>query len=152
MGACLHATKEFAWNSSDTAVRELHQRWEDIYTRTENIDQEHYANVFTESQLSKLVDFIEKKPSEFPKKFPKQLRSLLDVIQKMGVSKYQRDADRMHLFPQRKLLSLCVILFATSTIYCLARFIIIALAFTSLRAMPEAVYETTWATVVPNVH
>lgn len=44
-----------------------------------------------------------------------------------------------------------MIFIASTVIYAVARVCVIAVAFSTLRKMPESVYCTTWARYIPNV-
>jgi hypothetical protein len=106
-------------------------------------------------RIKRRIGFGKRRNSEFSGEFPEgfleQFEWLVDVIGRIDKSKYHSDADRADLFPRKNLLWLSIVLYATGTIYCLARVGIIALAFSSLRSMADSVYETTWTTAIPNV-
>jgi hypothetical protein len=83
--------------------------------------------------------------------FSLQFKWLMDLIDGKG-SKGLAENAKTNVFPRRSLLPRNVnlaIIYATGIIYCLARFILIGLAFSSLRAMPDSVYQTTWASNIP---
>jgi hypothetical protein len=40
---------------------------------------------------------------------------------------------------------------ALGSLYCISRLLLIILSFTSFRAMPDSVYDTTWAKNIPSV-
>jgi hypothetical protein len=91
---------------------------------------------------------IEKLPDP---RFYRKFGELDQVMQGMG-REYGPEADKTDFFPPANFgqLSLAFII-AVVVFYCLVRLMIISLAFSTLRAMPDSVYETTWVDVIPNV-
>jgi hypothetical protein len=104
-----------------------------------------------------LLKFIEEgsfKERELLEEFWEQFKSLMEVIDEEVKSKKLIDNAKTNVFPLRSLLPESVnltILYATRIVYCLARFTIIALAFSCLKSMPELVYMTTFVIDVPSV-
>jgi hypothetical protein len=150
--------RELAWNTANnTSAREICERLKEILSSSDEAEGIPYTEVFKGDESGALrqdlLRFInEEKSLSLPTEFTKQFSSLLDLLDGKG-PKRLRDAAQTNLFPRQNLLNETVnlyIIYLTGIIYCLARLTIIALLFSSLRAMPDSVYETTWANVIPN--
>jgi hypothetical protein len=70
-----------------------------------------------------------------------------------GSKKMVERVARTHVFPRRPMPAAINmwIVFVTMGLYCLARFALIAVALSSLRAMPPGVYNSTWADLIPAI-
>jgi hypothetical protein len=92
-------------------------------------------------------------PSPDPE-FQHHFRFLKGILEGEEASRKLSDEARLGLFPWRiqpiAQYANWVIVYASIPIYCLARLSIMAVAFSSLRLMPESVYSTTWTGVIPN--
>jgi hypothetical protein len=82
----------------------------------------------------------------------KKLESLERVINGIVKSTYREQADLSTKYPPlgfgrrtRAIFWISIFLYST------ARIIMLAVVFSTLRAMPDSVYETTWVDVIPNV-
>ncbi|KUJ13376.1 uncharacterized protein LY89DRAFT_785094 [Mollisia scopiformis] len=167
MRTCSRVMREFSRESSDKMTVFYPQKHlEEIYNDPERPDK-LWVNILGEDQekasslSKKMLEFIEKKGPfidrrsiDLPKDFPKQFKLLTEVIDGKFRSKKLTDSAQTNLFPRRNILPESVniaILLTAGIIYCLARLSIIALAFSSLRSMPDSVYKTTWAKDIPNV-
>jgi hypothetical protein len=157
--------REFAWDTYDDALvrdaaRDARKDLEEIYNNSGD-EKKAYRDILKAELRLRLLEFIAKEGSfkngrslELPKEFRKQFRSLVDVLGGRSGTKKLSEATMMNVFLRKNLLPEFVnlgILYATGIIYCLARLSIIILAFSSLRAMPDSVYKTTWAIAIPNV-
>jgi hypothetical protein len=152
--------REFIWETPDNErVHDLRQHLENLeraYDNPKTIETQHYKKIFEWNKdkefLERLREFIYQQksqfPQEFPEEFPEQFKRLLEV---MNDDRYPGDADRLDTYPQLRLRWPSIILSATGIVYCMVRFSIIVLAFSSLRSMPDSVYVTTWAKFIPDV-
>jgi hypothetical protein len=166
--ACLDIMREYCWQSKDesvqvrSAIRTLSESYDGIQQDV------RYKNIFypeDDSKLeplgNKLYEFIhgdkgtqnEESLNRYPD-FQRHFDYLIDVLQGKPRSKTLYDEARPGLYPRRirpiAQLANQAIIYASIPIYCIARLSIIAVAFSSLRLMPESVYITTWTGVIPN--
>jgi hypothetical protein len=151
---------EYAWNISDPKlVRQRRQDLEKIHDGTKDLGTPpkapRYSEIFSRAQLSEVGEPILKfvgERTDNPKDFYKQFDSLLKGIGKRSRNRALENAKTTDSFPKKPFSESPIylfILYATSIFYCLARFVLIALAFSCLRAMPDTVYDTTWAGWIP---
>ena len=169
MADCLRLLKEYSCHTRDKdEVDEIYHRLEQIYHQTDyNIVREFYKNIFSVSDnhppqfRNRLLKFIEdtedlrKTPLvDLHDDFIKQFRSLCDLMEDKGGKKLCEEA-KTHVFPRKNLLPKACnlsILFLTSTLYCLARLLLLAISLSSLRRMPESVYlSTPWTKYIPTL-
>lgn len=82
----------------------------------------------------------------------KELEKLETVMKGILELDYREQADLLTKFPTldsgRRT---SVIFWGSIFVYSTARIIMLAVAFSTLRAMPDSLYETTWVDVIPNV-
>jgi hypothetical protein len=101
-----------------------------------------------------MLEYIEKDPDmKSLDLFDSQFRELVGLIEGNGPRKLIDNA-KTNVFTQKTLLSKVPrvslgIVYSTGFVYCFARLTILGLAFSSLRSMPEDVYTTTLASVIP---
>jgi hypothetical protein len=169
MRNCLHLLRELSWNFPEAghylqATRELENIYCDAETNYGNTER-LYRDILTDQGTgahvrSTMLDFIERKAPfedrkslELPKEFQNQFKVLMERMQGQGPKNLVENA-KTNVFPQKSLLPKDVnlfILYTTSSIYCLSRLTIMALALSSLRSMADEVYVTTWTKNIPAV-
>jgi hypothetical protein len=113
------------------------------------------------SLRQKLLDFVDKKepfehrPSlDLPAEYGPRLHQLFQLADGHGSKKMVERVAKTDLFPRRSLLPPAFnswFLYVTTGLYCLARLLVVAVGISSLRAMPEGVYNTTWAEYIPAI-
>jgi hypothetical protein len=174
MRGCINLLREISWHCRDSLYKQdLYQakrRLENIYAAVdkEERDQVHYKQIFSDriahpAFLDCMISFLENgHRSErvgtvsLPENFLSDFRDLVDCLNGDEL-KANIDNARTNVFPRRKLLpklskkfNLCI-LYATSLAYCLSRLMILGLAVSSLRSMPDEVYIETWTTNLPAI-
>jgi hypothetical protein len=159
MATLMYALREYSYAASDNELaRHFYGEVEKIYNSAE--ETKEYGDIFNSVEAKalgrQLLKFVERERAslKFPKQFSHQFNLLLDIMDEKIELKSLRESGKTDLFPKKVLLPRSInlsILYATGILYCLARLSIIALALSSFRAMPDSVYWTTWAKVLPNV-
>ncbi len=107
----------------------------------------------------KMLDFVDKtepfqhRPDlDLPTEYGAHLRQLMRLVERQGSKKMVERVARTDMIPRRSLLPpgfSSWFLYVTMGLYCLARLLIVAVGISSLRAIPEGVYQTTWAEYLP---
>ncbi|KAI0385036.1 hypothetical protein F5Y04DRAFT_246708 [Hypomontagnella monticulosa] len=152
-------------------------RIDGIIQKLENCgrDPKNYQNVIGSRFLSEMNDYVEANSRRtavyISKDFPRNLKELNDTLNKTHhvivgdigqeiLSTYDDNFDKINIFPHKtrkwrrghmshKILAFSML--PMSVFYTVARLIIITIAFSSLRAMPAGVYDTTWTTYLPKL-
>jgi hypothetical protein len=162
--ACMYAIKEYSWEVSNNGpLKDSYKRLEKVYNGVDDNSPEYYGDIFnwndpeiTKEGLRDLVssrqkDFRKEFDGIFPRDFHKNISELVEVIDGKQKFRYLEEADRTDRFPPKRLQWPSVVLSLIGITYCMARLCILALAFSTLRAMPNSVYESVWTNVLPNV-
>ncbi|KAK6958252.1 hypothetical protein Daesc_001049 [Daldinia eschscholtzii] len=128
-----------------------------------------YHKIFTSPVLEQMISCVHMNWNRFYSSVPDEvflsnLRELDDYLTMRGsieqeiLTSYDNNSYRTDIFPhktakwRRREMSDNILYIAMpliSVFYTVARLIIIAVAFSSLRAMPAGVYETTWTNYLP---
>jgi len=131
----------------------VHDRFEDLISDTlrqlDGFDEVTYRDLFGYYDSSGSWHF-----EEIKRHFPdvKELESLETVMRGILESDYREQADLSTKFPALGFGRRTSVIFWISIFfYSTARITMLALAFSTLRAMPASLYETTWINVIPNV-
>jgi hypothetical protein len=163
--ACLYAMKEFSWEVPDNEpLKDSYKLLERVYDDPDGARRECYGDIFNWNgpEITKvtLLEFIKDRkknfPDEyargvFPRDFDKRFSELIEVIDGKQNFKYLEEADRTDRFPPKRSQWPSIVITAVGIAYCLARLCIVVLACSTLREMPDSVYETVWTNVLPNV-
>ncbi|KAJ5701287.1 hypothetical protein N7488_008835 [Penicillium malachiteum] len=157
VGDCSQLLREFLW---DNPTRSDVQKAELDLERT-HTEPRQYKDIFDEPSLpDELLQFIERslegnKPSLLaePLQFSLNLRRLVKAMEGFAPKRIVTKCNTRE-FPCKSLLpeslNLCII-YITGLIYSLSRLMIMALALSSLRSMPDEVYVTTWTVNIPSI-
>ena len=164
--ALLRALSEFGL---DTMKDEYVKRSEDMLTKVVDAMEnrvENYKDVFADWPSRRRDDFQafvknQRKRYFGYKKFPKDFDDLMSEIGGMrSHSYYSSTPVTTGNFPNNDKKShqsarysrwRRIHVIVSGIIYCLARLTVLALAFSSLRAMPDSVYVTTWTKYLPSL-
>lgn len=87
-----------------------------------------------------------------PNHFQKNFSLLVDLMNGKGTKKMQDEVARTNVFPRKPMPYAInkISLWVTTAVYCIARLIILAVGFSSLRSMPDGVYIATWTRYIPS--
>lgn len=166
MRHCLEMLREFSWHCPDNGQHEQALKalaeLQNIYTSPAGSTQHPYKDIFRGENIQDiLIDFIEERAPfekgdspELSKNFKSQLGRLVKPMRGQGPKKLIEKANT-EMYPQRSFLPSGVndfVLYTTSVLYCVSRLTILALALSSLRSMPDQVYDATWTMNIPSVH
>jgi hypothetical protein len=166
---CLSVMREYSWQlKDDKSVRDAMRRLSEYYDGPGR-QEVHYKKIFSPRDSNpdsgslgdELLKFIEKNAvpqgdtsSNRRELFLRQFRGLVDILNEKTLSEKLYNEARLDLYPRRVwpfgIFVNQVIIYVSSAFYCIARLSIIAVAFSSLRSMPESVYTTTWTGVIPS--
>ena len=170
MADCLRLLREYSWHTRDKdEVDKVYEGLEQIYKnpKTDDDDVEiFYKDIFSVSEnppkfRKELLEFINDNDDhkmtplvDLHPNFVEQFRSLCDLMEDKGAKKLCETA-KTNVFPQKNLLPKACnlsVLFLTTTLYCLARLMLLAISISSLRRMPESVYSNTpWTRYIPSL-
>ena len=168
MADCLRLLREISWHTRDRKYKEevdkAHNKLERIYqnNRTDGHEvKEPYKDIFPAEFRTEFLHFIKDNegpaktmPADLDPNFVEHFRSLCDLMEDKGAKKLCETAKtnvhpRKNLLPKGFNLS---VLFITSTLYCVARLMLLAISISSLRRMPESVYlNTPWTKFIPSL-
>ncbi|KAI3326730.1 hypothetical protein HD806DRAFT_488021 [Xylariaceae sp. AK1471] len=160
---CLDAMREYSWHVADNQT--VRFAMETLRKACGNPDVEHThfrdilgdgleSNEFLGEKILEYVQQNEEFQGYIPKGFLPRFTQLVEILRGSFSSKRLWDAAQTNKYPRRSLFSTFFndgIIYITSIAYCLARLTIIALAFSSLRWMPDSVYMITWTQYIPSV-
>jgi hypothetical protein len=148
---------ESIYNNPDSNCVEARQLYREVLTDASTVDElfQNLQELESSSQKLKKKGYLDLS-EEFWNKFD-SLCQLMKGQTPNGTRASKRlvETAQTNVFPGKSLLPRWVNLFfiyASSLIYCISRLAILALAFSSLRSMPEGVYITTWTQNIPVVH
>jgi hypothetical protein len=99
----------------------------------------NYPDGYDEETKSYLEQHLEEAPRLEKVMEGKRARNYFDL------------ADHVMKFPTLEFGLWAILFYASFFLYTAARLIMIGLAFSTLRAMPDSLYETTWVDVIPYV-
>jgi hypothetical protein len=109
----------------------------------------------------KMLDFVDKKEKfqnrpdlDLPPGYSSNLHRLFRLIDGHGSKKMVDEVARVGVFPRRSLLPTAFnkwLVYITMGLYCAARLVLVAVGFSSMRAMPQGVYKSTWADYFPAI-
>ncbi|EAQ85040.1 predicted protein [Chaetomium globosum CBS 148.51] len=109
----------------------------------------------------RILDFVDKKGTfqnrpdlDLPPGYSSNLHRLFRLIDGHGSKKMVEEVARLGVFPRRSLLPTAFntwLVYITMGLYCVARLVLVAVGLSSLRAMPQAVYKSTWADYFPAI-
>ncbi|KAK4042355.1 hypothetical protein C8A01DRAFT_14020, partial [Parachaetomium inaequale] len=108
----------------------------------------------------KILDFVDKtepfqnRPDpDLPPGYTSHLRRLFRLIDGHGSKGMVEQAAQTAVFPRGSLPTAFNIglVYVTMALYCAARLTLVAVGLSSLRAMPQGVYKTTWADYIPAI-
>ncbi|KAI8629518.1 hypothetical protein F5Y19DRAFT_464619 [Xylariaceae sp. FL1651] len=160
---CLDVMREYSWHVADNKPVQLSMKTLREACDNPDIGHKHFRDIFGDGLES--AEFLGEEILEYvqqnerfreclPKGFLPKFSQLVEILRGLSSSKRLWEAAETNIYPQRSLFSTFIndgIIYATSIAYCLARLIIIGLAFSSLRRMPDSVYMITWTQYVPSV-
>jgi hypothetical protein len=108
-----------------------------------------------------MLDFVDKKEKfqnrpdlDLPPGYSSNLHRLFRLIDGHGSKKMVDEVARVGVFPRRSLLPTAFnkwLVYITMGLYCAARLVLVAVGFSSMRAMPQGVYKSTWADYFPAI-
>jgi hypothetical protein len=108
----------------------------------------------------KMLDFVDKKKPfqhrpelDLPRQYATHLRQLFVLVDGQGSKKMVEKVARTNVFPRRGLPTTfnSWFLYIAMGSYCVARLLLVAVGVSSLRAMPQEVYNATWADYIPAI-
>lgn len=109
----------------------------------------------------KMLDFVDKKESfqnrpdlDLPPGYSSNLHRLFRLIDGDGSKKMVDEVARIGVFPRRSLLPTAFnkwLVYITMGLYCAARLVLVSVGLSSMRAMPQGVYKSTWADYFPAI-
>lgn len=162
---CLHLMREYSWHTpNNQSIRRGIQALQGACgSRGESRSDKHFRDIlgdgtdvegFLGDKLLKYAQEAEEIRQGLTADFIPKFARLVDILRGMSNSKREWDAARTNTYPQRSLFGKhfndCVI-YTTTIAYCLARLAIVGISFSSLRLMPESVYQTTWTDLIPSI-
>ncbi|KAK3939989.1 hypothetical protein QBC46DRAFT_386386, partial [Diplogelasinospora grovesii] len=179
MRKCLRLMREFSWHVSDKRpVDRAYGELENILALRDATGpeaQRPYADIFgpEQNQASdlgrELLHFLQQPTDQDvarlnaqpelldllgDKEFTQQFRLLVDVMEGKE-SKTLTETAKTNVYPRKNMLPKALnqgILYVTTILYCLSRLSLMAIAFSSLRLMPESVYVSTpWTVYIPSL-
>ena len=165
MADCLRLLREYSWHTRDKdEVDKVYDRLEQIYKNSKTDDDDvkkFYKDIFPPQFRNTLLNFITDNDDlrktllvHLHPNFVEQFRSLCDLMEDKGAKKLCETA-KTNVFPRKNLLGKAYnlsIVFLTTTLYCLARLMLLAISISSLRRMPESVYSNTpWTRYIPSL-
>ncbi|KAI1820387.1 hypothetical protein F4861DRAFT_69781 [Xylaria intraflava] len=161
---CLDVMREYSWHAEDNhKIRDAIKVLQEVCDNPGAVEHKHYEVILGDGVASdeilgeKILEHIEKN-TEFqqclPNVFLSQLTELVRILKDRSSSKKLWEVAQTNDYPQRRIfgpLASARIVYTTTILYCLARLSIIGVAFSSLRRMPDSVYEVSWTNYIPNV-
>ena len=162
---CLRLLREYSWHTRDKdKVDKAYDRLEQIYKNSKTDDDDvkiFYKDIFPPRLRNTLLNFITVNEEfrmtllvDLHPNFFERFRSLCDLMEDKGAKKLCETA-KTNVFPRRNLLPKAYnlsVLSLTSTLYCLARLLLLAISISSLRRMPKSVYlNTPWTRYIPSL-
>ncbi|KAJ5778422.1 hypothetical protein N7520_001668 [Penicillium odoratum] len=162
MGDCSQLLRELLWD--DPTRRDAQKavlKLESIQTEPRETEPREYKDIFDQPSLpDDMLELMERSLEEStrnllrePLPFLLNLRRLVKGMKGLAPKRIVNNCNT-HKFPRRSLLpeSLnLIIIYITGLIYSLSRLMIIALALSSLRSMPDEVYVITWTKNIPSI-
>ncbi|OBT71817.1 hypothetical protein VF21_09385 [Pseudogymnoascus sp. 05NY08] len=106
-----------------------------------------------------MIRFVQEAPStdhpsiDLPHSYIQQLSQLVRLIDNIGSKRMIEQGTKTNVFPRRdipRVINLGL-LYTTSSVYCIARLVLLSIAVSSLRYMPDAVYYSTWTRYIPSI-
>lgn len=113
-----------------------------------------------ESLRQKMLAFAEKgepfqhRPDlDLPRNYALHLRQLFLLMDGQGPKKMVEKVAKTNVFPRHSLPAAfnSWFLYVAMGSYCMARLVLVAISLSSLRAMPQGVYNATWAQYIPAI-
>ncbi|KAI1172758.1 hypothetical protein F4777DRAFT_581613 [Nemania sp. FL0916] len=159
---CWEVMKEYSWHEADNAAMKDAMRKLDQARHNRQAPM-HYEEVLgsgehPESFLGeKLCEYLQNDDvvrNCLPEDFLPKFTTLVRILREASAPKRLWDAMRTDTYPQRSLFGTWLngfIIYGAGIVYCLARFSIIGVAFSSLRSMPDSVYYNTWTQYIPSI-
>jgi hypothetical protein len=107
-----------------------------------------------------MLDFVDKKEPfqdrpdlRLPLGYAQHLHRLVRLMNGEGSKRMVEKIARTNIFPRAELPAAfnLGLIYVTMGLYCVARLMLIAVGLSSLRAMPELVYKSTWADYLPAI-
>lgn len=126
----------------------------------------HYRNIFESEHepardpAERIMRFVHDPLSDLRQQiglsgdFPEQFFQLLDIMKEDFSTKRLIDTGHTNLYPQRPRFTKLVnwgIIYSAVVFYFLVRLTLVAVAFSSLRMMPDSVYVTSWTAYIPAI-
>ncbi|KAH6842935.1 hypothetical protein B0I37DRAFT_448326 [Chaetomium sp. MPI-CAGE-AT-0009] len=135
--------------------RPIRTRYGDLFRSMGAVPASAYA------LRQKMLDFVDKKGAfqnrpdlELPPGYSSNLHRLFRLIDGHGSKKMVDEVATVGVFPRRSLLPTAFnmwLVYVTMGLYCVARLILVAVGLSSIRAMPQGVYRSTWADYFPAI-
>ena len=147
MRACWKALLLESWESQDREKLQLPTQQLSQILSGNVQEKRHYKDIFQGTSRDDIEGFAKRQRLHLPKEFV----SLKDIISEEPKKLYREEADRTDYFPPKIFTWSNSVFFMTFFLYVFARLLMFALAFSSLRLLPESAYKTTWADVIPHV-
>ncbi|KAH6640633.1 hypothetical protein F5144DRAFT_561141 [Chaetomium tenue] len=181
LSATIRVLRELCWHlespQEKMEVNYIRRNLDDLYNmnlfqpaRAYSSAQAPYGNLLRaldeastpESNLRrKMLDFVDKKGTfqnrpdlDLPPGYSSNLHRLFRLIDGHGSKKMVEEVARIGVFPRRSLLPTAFnmwLVYITMGLYCAARLVLVAVGLSSLRAMPQGVYKSTWADYFPAI-
>ncbi|KAK3292653.1 uncharacterized protein B0H64DRAFT_477768 [Chaetomium fimeti] len=108
-----------------------------------------------------MLDFVDKRGAfqnrpdlDLPPGYSSNLHRLFQLIDGHGSKKMVEEVATIGVFPRRSLLPTAFnkwLVYITMGLYCAARLVLVAVGLSSMRAMPQGVYRSTWADYFPAI-
>jgi hypothetical protein len=176
--ASVRVLRELSWQLDMTdekrATNMVRLELEKIYNsdlagaRNTRSDQVRYGDILWPEEnrredrplRQKMLDFVDKKAPfqdrpdlDLPPGYARHLHRLVRLMNGEGSKKMVDEIARTNVFPRAELPTAFNIglVYVTMGLYCVARLTLIAVGLSSLRAMPEPVYKSTWADYLPAI-
>lgn len=176
MRNCLRLMREYSWHvSMKDPVTKAYEELEKIFALPDATKPEAkrpYDSIFGDGNRARALPLIHelhkflKMEDDFAqigtppldlqsdKEFKQHLQQLIAIMEGKE-SKKLNDTAMNNIFPRKNLFPKTFnqgILYATALLYCLSRLSLLAVAFSSLRKMPQSVYVTTpWTSYIPTL-
>ncbi|KAK3302711.1 uncharacterized protein B0T15DRAFT_497165 [Chaetomium strumarium] len=158
--------RELAWllenHWQKKEVEMARRKLEGLYHSSLGLDtpstRQLYRDLLPAEIRKQMLDFVDKKGPfqnraelELPRNYAPHLRQLFLLADGQGPKKMVEQVARTNVFPRGSLPTAfnSWFLYIAMGSYCVARLVLVAVAISSLRAMPQAVYNATWAEYIP---
>jgi hypothetical protein len=175
--ASVRVLREFGWHLDDVEERRevdmarhsLENAYHlGVYTQSRHAKQRYQDLLWPDngtfkhgsSLRQKMLDFVDKKKPfqhrpdlDLPREYATHLRQLFIFMDGRGSKKMVEKVARTNVFPRRSLPTAfnSWFLYVAMGSYCVARLLLVSVGLSSMRAMPQEVYNATWADYIPAI-